>query len=295
MAFDIYKTITERILEELDKGIIPWEKPWTGVRTGAISHSTGRAYSLLNQMLLGKPGEYITFNQCTEEGGKVRKGAKSKMVVFWKWIIQPKKDKDGKPLTGKDGQALVDNIPYLRYFNVFHLEDCEGIAAKYAKEDALPGADAQPIEAAETVLGGYVTRAQVAFELERGNRAYYSPRRDKIVLPLREQFPEQEEFYSTAYHEAVHSTGHTSRLARFNEQEALAAFGSEDYSKEELVAEIGAATIMNEVGIETRRSFRNTAAYIQSWARQLKGDPKMIVSAAGKAEKAAKMILGITE
>lgn len=118
---DIYKEITERIITEMEKGIIPWEKPW--IASGnCVAHTTGKPYSLLNQMLLGRPGEYITFNQCQKEGGRVKKGEKSHMVVFWKWIEQEDEE------TGEKKE-----IPFLRYYNVFHIDQCEGISAKHTK------------------------------------------------------------------------------------------------------------------------------------------------------------------
>ena len=127
---------------------------------------------------------------------------------------------------------------------------------------------------------------------EKQNEAFYRPSTDEIHLPLREQFPQIAEYYSTAFHEATHSTGHKSRLDRLS---SPAWFGSENYSKEELVAEMGAAILMNELGIETNGSFKNSAAYIQSWLHALRDDNKMIVSAAGKAEKAVKLILNIEQ
>ena len=113
---------------------------------------------------------------------------------------------------------------------------------------------------------------------------------DLIHLPLTNQFKSTEEYYSTAFHEAVHSTGHSSRLDRLTTG-ANASFGSETYSKEELVAEIGSASILNMLGIETNKSFRNSASYIQSWIKVLKNDTRFIVSATTKAEKAVKYIL----
>ena len=118
---DIYKMITDRIIEQMEQGIIPWQQPWISA-SGAVSHSTGKAYSLLNQMLLGAAGEYITFRQVQAEGGKVRKGEKAHMVVFWSFI----KAKDEE--TGEDKE-----VPLLRYYNVFHIDQCEGIAPKYMR------------------------------------------------------------------------------------------------------------------------------------------------------------------
>ena len=148
----------------------------------------------------------------------------------------------------------------------------------------------QPIAEAETLLYSYLDRMGIHFFNRLGAEASYNPVLDQIVLPALGEFYNAEEYYSTAFHEAVHSTGHYSRLGRFNEA-GTALFGSEAYSKEELIAEIGSATILNKIGIETKKSFRNNVAYIQNWLSVLNGDSKFIVSASSKAEKAVKYIL----
>lgn len=290
MKFDIYAEITDKIIAELESGLIPWEKPWAGINTGAISHATGRPYSLINQFLLRQPGEYITFNQCRQEGGNVKKGAKAKMVVFWKVIPKEKTDADGNAVKDSDGNAVVEGLPVLRYFNVFHISDCDGIAPKFPTPEAVQTATAN--ERAEAVFADYIAREHVRFSSRKQDEAYYSPVSDTIVLPLREQFQRTAEYYSTMFHEATHSTGHPTRLNRLDlHGGAENHFGGEEYSKEELVAEIGAATILHEIGIDTAGSFRNSAAYIQSWLRALKNDKRLIVSAAARAEKAARLIL----
>lgn len=129
----------------------------------------------------------------------------------------------------------------------------------------------------------------IIIEHVRGDEASYSPSRDRITLPLREQFKSTEEFYSTLLHEVVHSTGHAKRLNRLRSQ---VHFASEDYSKEELVAEVGSAALMNYAGIETVKSFRNSAAYIQGWLQALRNDNKLIIQASGQAAKAVDFILG---
>ena len=136
----------------------------------------------------------------------------------------------------------------------------------------------------------YLSRSGVRLTHAEGDRAYYQPMTDRITLPLREQFRETAEYYSTAFHELTHSTGHESRLNRL---EKTAFFGGEAYSKEELIAEIGAATLVHHAGLETPTSFRNNAAYIQSWLQALLDDKRFIVSASGKAEKAVNLILGL--
>ena len=276
---DLYQEVTNRIMEQLENGIIPWEKPWINAGN-AVSHATGKPYSLLNQMLLGRPGEYVTFNQCQQEGGKVRKGEKSSMVVFWKWIEE--KDPDTEE---------VKQIPFLRYFNVFHIDQCEGLTAKHTQE--LPNTVAADRAAetiiAETIIAEYIQASGVRLNHEAGDQAFYRPSTDSITLPLLAQFNQIAEYYSTAFHEMVHSTGHKTRLDRLDK---TAFFGSETYSKEELIAEIGAATLVNHAKLETSRSFRNSAAYVQNWLQVLRNDKRFIVSAAGKAEKAVNLILG---
>ena len=272
---DIYAAVTDRIIEQMEQGIIPWQKPW--ISNGkAVSHATGKAYSLLNQLMLGRPGEYLTFKQCQAAGGKVKKGAKSSMVVFWKWIEQEDEE------TGE-----TKEVPFLRYYNVFHIDQCEGITAKHTTEAAFPDG-AEVLEAAQEIVYDYLGRTGVKLSHTEGDQAFYRPSTDEVVLPIRKQFVSTAEYYSTVFHELTHSTGHPSRLNRLARP---SFFGTEDYSKEELVAEIGAATLVNHVGLETGSSLRNSAAYIQNWLKVLKDDKRFIVSAAGRAEKAVNLIL----
>ena len=272
---DIYREITDRIISQMEAGVIPWQKPWLA-NGKAISRSTGKPYSLLNQMLLGRPGEYLTFKQCQEAGGKVKKGEKSSMVVFWKFIEQEDEE------TGEKKE-----VPFLRYYNVFHIDQCEGVTAKHTTATAFPDS-VEPLAAAQKIIYDYLSREGVKLSHSKGDRAFYRPSTDEVVLPIRKQFISTAEYYNTVFHELTHSTGHPSRLNRLNKP---SFFGTEDYSKEELVAEIGAATLVNHVGLETSASFRNNAAYLQNWLKVLKDDKRFIVSAAGKAEKAVNLIL----
>ena len=272
---DIYAEVTNRIIDQLESGIIPWQKPW--IASGnAVSRATGKPYSLLNQMILGRGGEYLTFAQCQKEGGKIRKGEKSQMVVFWKFIEQEDEETHEKK-----------QVPFLRYYSVFHIDQCEGLKAKQMPE--LP-ATAKANETADRIIYDYLSREGVALKHQEGDRAFYRPSNDTVVLPLLAQFAETAEYYSTAFHELTHSTGHASRLDRLSK---TAYFGSEAYSKEELIAEIGAAALVNTAGLETANSFRNSAAYVQNWLKVLNDDKRFIVSAAGKAEKAVNLILGL--
>lgn len=289
MSASIYQIVTDRICEQLNKGIIPWNRPWTGVADGAISYTTRKPYSLLNQMLLGEDGEYITFNEVAKLGGKIKKGAKSQMVVFFKRYV--KEESITNPDTGEEENK--EKITFaLRYYNVFNIKDCEGIPAKTREEKRLFTED----KTGEEVISEYINReASNGFKFEniKGNRAYYSPSLDKVVLPLKEQFKREGEYYSTAFHEIAHSTLKECRCNR--KQKETVHFGDEDYSKEELVAEITSANICSVTGIETTSTFQNSVAYIQSWLRALQNDTKMIVFASSQAEKATRYILGVNE
>lgn len=282
---DVYGMVNDRIIAALEGGTIPWLKPWHGVQGGARSHERGKPYSLLNQMLLGKPGEYLTFKQCQREGGKVRKGAKAKIVVFWRMTV--------RKIADDNGETKEQSIPVLRYFNVFHIEDCEGIEPKYS--DSTPLLAATTDAAVEQIVNDYADRAKLTIENILQDEAYYSPVSHVVSLPLVEQFDDAASYYDTAFHELVHSTGHKSLLNRFNDGAKIAAFGSEDYSKEELVAEIGSCSIMDALGLETKATFRNNVAYIQSWIRALKNDKRLLVSAASRADKAVRLILSEVE
>ena len=274
--------VTNRIIEQLENNIVPWEKPWSGTLDGAFNRVSKKPYSILNQMLLKYGGEYASFKQWKDLGGHIRKGEKSEMVVFWK--MYPIKEKQD------DGTEIIKTIPLLKYINVFHISQVDGVEPLKQKVTH----DIEPIDKAEKILNDYWNRENITIEHVKGDKAFYSPMFDKIQLPLFEQFKSSEEYYSTATHESVHSTMKTSRCNRQEDRKGkVVSFGSEEYSKEELVAEVGSAQLMNIVGIETTKSFRNSTAYIQSWLKVLRNDNKFIVSASSKAEKAVNYILGI--
>ena len=305
---DTYTLITDRIITELESGTIPWHKPWTCAQP-AISHTTGRAYSLLNQLLLGgRSGEYLTFNQAKKEGGRVRKGEKASMVVFWKWLKIEDEDtgeSEGTQATSGEDTTVPQprscdakrgsrskEVPFLRYFSVFHVDQCEGISPRFRASEALPVDPAEANDDAEDIIADYLHRSGVHLISRESSEAFYQPATDTVVLPMRKQFADTAEYYSTAFHELTHSTGHRSRLNRLTE---TARFGSATYSREELCAELGASFILNRLGLETSGSFRNNAAYIDHWLTVLKEDKRLLVTAAGQADKAVRLILNDKE
>ncbi|MCU6603831.1 zincin-like metallopeptidase domain-containing protein [Peribacillus frigoritolerans] len=267
---DIYEMVTNKIMEKLEQGIIPWRKPW--VNGGAVNWKTQKAYRGINTMLL-EPGEYATFKQISEAGGKVKKGAKSEIVVFWKWL---EKEEDGK----------IEKIPFLRYYRVFDInKQVEGLKSKRNTESF----EHDPIAACEDIVKGYVNGPKMRFE---SVEAWYKPMIDLINVPPIKDFPKIEEHYSTLFHEMIHSTGHKKRLNREGITDTV-RFGSETYSKEELIAEMGAAMLCGVAQIENT-IIDNSTAYIQSWLKALKDDKTLLVKAGSAAQKATDHILGIT-
>lgn len=301
--------VVDRICSLIEEGKpLPWVKPWNrtpntvtivdGYKTITIqpcahSHTSGKEYSGVNTYL--PRGEYVTFKQCQAEGGKVNKGAKSWPVVYWNFIKKTTTD----PLTNEPKE---ETIPVLKLYQVFRIEDTT-LPQKHFPEpttytipitheipvDPEDPADTNPT--AEAIIADYLTREPVKVTREPGSdRAYYRPSTDSITVPTIEQFSSSGEFYSTLFHELAHSTGHPSRLNRLNKP---TAFGTESYSREELVAEATSATILNAIGLEDANTFRNSSAYIKSWAAHIKADPMMYITAATKAQAAIDLILGL--
>lgn len=286
---DVYDIINGQITALIESGFLPWEMGWSKIGGHfAVSHTTGKEYSLLNQLMIaiyeGKDtfsnGEYLTFKQALAEGGKVKAGEKGKMITFWSFIEKKTKEQD------ENGQEVekVKKYPMLRYYYVFEVSQCEGIKRKYPNDTKTFAND--PIEEADKVIDAYYQREGIKLDICASNEAYYSPSEDKVVCPLREQFENVGEYYSTLFHETTHSTGAPSRLNR----EKHSKFGDEKYSKEELVAEMGAAYSLGRLGIENDKTKKNSAAYLQGWLQALKNDKNLFVGACSRAEEAVNFI-----
>ena len=280
MGIDVYQIVTDAIVERLEKGTVPWHRPWNGGEAPANLVSK-KEYRGINPFLLGCRGfaspYWVTYKQARAKGGQVRKGEKGTRVIFWKFLESRE--------TGKDGKAK--RFPLLRYYTVFNVEQCDDLTAPATQSEG-EALDFTSIESAERVAAQYVGAPDVA---HGEPRAYYVPATDRINMPKQETFHSREEYYSTLFHEFTHSTGHKSRLNRPTLVD-VAPFGSTNYSKEELVAEMGAAMLCGVAGIENR-TIDNSAAYLQGWLKKLRNDPKMVVQAASLAQKAADHIRGI--
>ena len=283
MESSVYEIVTEKILASLAKGVVPWRKPWSATYAGEATLPrnavSNRPYSGINFLLLSMAPyteqRWLTYGQAQDLGGHVNAGEKSTLITFWK--ITEAEDAEGQPKTNF----------LLRYYQVFNVEQCSGLTK--LKTIRPPDKAFDPIQEAETIFDQMPHRP--ALDHKGGDRAYYIPSQDVVHLPIREAFKKGSDFYSTLFHELGHSTGHKSRLDRFSEKEAApAVFGSPVYSREELVAEFCSAYICATAGIDS--TIENSAAYIKSWMRVLKDDPKMAVTAAGRGQRAADYILG---
>jgi antirestriction protein ArdC len=279
MSSNVYAIITAKIIEKLESGVVPWRRPWrTESPCNLISQ---REYNGLNRILLASDGHssrfWLTLNQATKLGGKIKKGEHSSIVTFWKRNVYTKKNQE----TGNDEtrQGFL-----LRYFHVFNLNQTEGIAGKLGL-----GESAQPVPNIGT-CDAIVRDMPARPAITGSDHAWYSPVSDQVGIPARDKFTSSEEYYSTLFHELVHSTGHKSRLHR-EQFDNPVRFGSESYSKEEMVAELGASMLCGVSGISPS-VLDNSASYLQCWINRLKGDSRLIVSAASQAQKASDFILG---
>jgi antirestriction protein ArdC len=277
----VYEIVTEQIIKQLENGVAPWRKPWrTELPCNLVS---GKQYRGLNVFLLGSQGYgsryWLTFEQAKKLGGHIRKGEKSSLVTFWN-IGQERIIKQ------TDGSERKTRPFLLRYYNVFNVEQTEGIVEKLGLGNASPRVPS--IEDCERIVSTMPNPPA----REQSDRAWYRPSTDSVGMPSRALFASVEEFYSTLFHELTHSTGHCSRVGREG-IEQLNSFGSESYSKEELIAEMGAAMLCGVSGIAPK-TLDNSAAYLKTWIERLKSDSRMIVSAASQAQKACDYILGAT-
>lgn len=271
-AMNVYEIITDRILDALRGGVVPWRRPWSSSLPKNLV--SGREYRGVNVLLLQSTPflspYWLTFRQAKTLGGSVKRGVRGCPIVYWN---VRENEEDGR----KRERA------FLRHFTVFNLEQCEGIEAPAPIERPA----FNPIERCEEVLSAYQDPPLIH---HGGSQAFYLPSQDRIQLPARGAFDRTEEYYSTMFHELVHSSGAAHRLARKGVVDG-ARFASHAYSKEELVAEIGAAFLCAHTGIAPQ-TFDNSHAYISFWMSALIGDSRMVIEASSHAAKAVDLIRG---
>ncbi len=276
----LHQQITAKIIEQLEKGVVPWRKPWKNYGTGAMPRNaiSNRPYSGANVVLLWIDAEakgyncakWLTFKQALEAGGHVRKGEKSSQIAYLGSITKTD-EKSGDPR----------KIPFLKSYAVFNLQQCEGLdhLSDTAPRVINPGTRNELAEQFIRSTGADVRHGE--------SRAYYASKGDYVNLPMFEAFTGAEEYYSTAFHELVHWTGAEHRLNRtFGKR-----FGDAAYSAEELTAELGSAFLCAEFGFDNQ-TLENSAAYIDHWRSFLTANDQAFVAAAGAASKAADYLRG---
>jgi len=278
----VYEIITDRIMEKLAQGCVPWHQPWAGNSEYPKNLITKKEYRGINVFMLACAGFaspfWASYKQIKELGGNVNKGEKGWPVVFWKFM-----DED-------DSADNKKHIPLLRYYTVFNVDQTSGIDEKKIPKSAAKYNEIEKLEQCEAVVLAMPHRPEITYNDQRG--ACYTHSKDRVNMPKMESFDGAEEYYSTLFHELTHSTGHESRLNRKGIISGIAAFGTKEYSKEELVAEMGAAFLCGYCQIDNK-TIDNSAAYIKSWLKKLKDDPKMVILAAAQAQRAVDFILGI--
>jgi len=273
---NVYEIVTSQIIESLESGVVPWSKPWSGeLPCNLLSQKPYRGLNVFMLATSGYESKYwLTLNQANKLGGKIKAGSKSHLVTFW--------NVGEEKLNARTGKLQKPFL--LRYYRVFNLSQTEGIDLPRAVFERNKRNEFEAIEAAESLAESMPNPPQ----FEQSDAAWYSPRKDCIGLPARHLFHSPAEYHATLFHEMTHATGHASRLHR-EEFDEPSRFGSETYSKEELIAEMGSAFLCGLCGIE-RETLPNSAAYLQNWIKRLQGDSKLILSAASAAQKAADYI-----
>jgi len=276
-----YQLVTDRILEALRRGVVPWRKPWKGREQLPCNAVTKRPYHGINLLLLSlstfADHRWLTMRQANEAGGQIKRGEKSTLVVFWKQFeIDSEQEETG---------SRKRTIPLLRYFLLFNVEQCVGLSVP-PLETSARSADSR-IASAERIVHAMPLPPRI---VEGGAVASYQPGPDLVRMPRLSDFESAETYYATLFHELTHATGHASRLDRAGVTGTI-EFGSCDYSREELIAELGSAFLCAESGIDNS-TIGNAASYINGWLGALSHDPKAVVIAAGQAQKAADFVIG---
>jgi antirestriction protein ArdC len=284
MSVDVYSIMNDRILKVMERGVVPWKKPWSGI--APVNYDTDKEYRGVNTIILYLEAQekgyrspyWLTYNQANKNGGHVRRGQKSTPIVF--------SQRYAKEIQKEDGTKEIRVRHVLRYYNVFNFDQCDGLKTK-----TIPRAEIEQdkLAACEKLLAKMPGK-QPSYA-EGGYKAFYRPDIDHVQLPPLETFKTVDDYVATKLHEFGHATGHSTRLNRPGIMD-VAMFGSEDYSFEELVAELTSAYLCAVIGADNSETVENSAAYLQGWMKVLKKDKRMLLKASGKAVRAADFIQG---
>ncbi|MER0204511.1 MAG: DUF1738 domain-containing protein [Nitrosomonas sp.] len=287
-----HEQVAENLIEQLKKGVAPWQKPWEpGDLLAAlpVNPTTGKRYRGINSLNLMSRAHtdprWLTYKQAISLGAQVRKGEKSTLVQYWKFTEEHiKKDDSGNPVLNNEGQPIKDQVrlerPRVFYASVFNAEQVDNLP-----ELSIKAPDWDPLERAERILQA----SNAVIRHGEADNAFYRPSTDSIHLPHKHQFLTPDRYYATALHELGHWTGHELRLNR----DLSHPFGSEGYAKEELRAEIASMLLSGELGIGHDPG--QHVAYVNSWIKALQEDPTEIFRAAADAEKIQDYVLAFSQ
>lgn len=275
----MYEVINNMIMHKLQNGKMPWKQTWNNFGP-ARNYVSKKPYRGINALILNNTEyEYplfLTFLQVKELGGYIKKGSKSLEVIYWETLEFENDDN-------------IKRVPFLRYYNVFNVDCIDGVKLKLPERFIN-----DPVDACETIVNDMPSKPMIE---HGGDEPHYNWREDKIKVPHRESFILSDEYYATLFHELAHSTRHESRLSR-EECRKPSIYGSREYCKEELVAEVATCFLCGEAGI-ANNIIDNSAAYIQSWVERLthmlREDNKAFVHASAQAQKATDFIMNRVE
>jgi len=292
MTQDVYAKITTRIVSALRAGVVPWHQPWNAAQGRPRNLISGKPSRGINVWLLSGEGGspfWLTYRQARQIGGHVNKGAKGTTVIFWKFMGRKGGEQDSEK-AGETDRKERGGYAMARAYTVFNAAQCE-LPAPWAERAQVGVPDMAPahtIAACEKVVSEMPSRPAIT---HGGSAAFYRQSVDQVTMPEPGSFEALELYYSILFHELTHSTGHAARLNRATLVDAV-RFGDTNYSKEELVAEMGAAFLCGVAGIENR-TLDNSAGYVQGWLKKLSNDTRLLVQAASQAQRAADYILGL--
>lgn len=288
----VYQLITDRIVSLLSKGVAPWRMTWSAGNGPAIgSHRnavTGHVYTSTNALVTFATAMdrgytsplWLTFKQALALGGHVKKGEKGTPIIYASRMTVTDR--------AESGDIEQHSVPFLRYYTVFNVAQCEGLAIEIPAPIVTPSVFAT-IEACEQIVAAMPQRPEIEHSATVSTPVY-NVTRDRVTMPTRERFEAEPFYYTALFHELTHSTGHTSRLNR--REKGAVSFGCEAYAKEELVAELGAAFLCGVAGV-SQPVIEDSASYVAGWLHKLKSDPRLFVGAAAQAQRAADFILGV--
>ena len=293
---DYHKEFAGKLKEQIEAGVAPWQKPWKpgesrlpkNIQTDKPYRGGNSVYLSVTQTAQGySDNRWATYKQISEMGGQVRKGEKSTHVLFYKFDDEKKKaqEQPGTPTTEGQAEKQQTRPPMVRCYAVFNVEQADGLKLERKADDRTAEPEWKAHQTAERVI----KESGVHVAHVRGDRAFYNIQTDKVTLPEREQFATANGYYQTALHELGHATGHPERMNRDTLKNGAGHFGSVEYAREELRAEMSAMMTGDRVGVGHDGS--RGAAYVQGWIKALDKDPKEIYKAAADAQKISDYLL----